>query len=424
MSPNDAPGFYMAALRQCRDDFAAYCKSAPPAAIVPLVVNTMGWNQGLGLCLLKESVLLFKPTTLVQINHPIEANKNMPVLDTTWLQTQHGWPPASSSPLFSSNQQQHADADYTLITLRSSAPCKTQTFQLKSPQKRFSARDHRNIAVLAYFARLFDTSSSYFTPVHHMRPYCIRWSHIALHVAHARVHFDQLLRVFNASLVALCHVDAKHVSKRAYIYMSSIKLTKYRHISYKIQIVRRESDDLPGYLNEASVYGNQKTMLSCLGFGKFIKCSFFHRNVVYYNFWRWKGIVRGINVEAREIYLLTPEPLTALAKCNVLAKGMLNLPLEFFYEQDADTPCPYVSYADNWMQPTQRHHQQQQQPHYQQQYTGFDIAHKPAKQRKYLIHQYHNNRSANQPQPQQQQQNQLNQQQQYRHQNQTYQYQQ
>jgi hypothetical protein len=26
---------------------------------------------------------------------------------------------------------------------------------------------------------------------------------------------------------------------------------------------------------------------------------------------------------------------------------MLNLPLEFFYEQDSETPCPYVSFSDS-----------------------------------------------------------------------------
>ena len=55
---------------------------------VPLVVNTMGWNNGLGLCLLKDILLIFKPTHVIQINHSKDANKNLPVLDKIWLSTQ------------------------------------------------------------------------------------------------------------------------------------------------------------------------------------------------------------------------------------------------------------------------------------------------------------------------------------------------
>ncbi len=59
------------------------------------------------------------------------------------------------------------------------------------------------------------------------------------------------------------------------------------------------------------------------------------------------GIIRGINMETKEFYILTPEPVKNLEKVNLLVKGMLNLPLEFFYEQDSETSCPYMSLADN-----------------------------------------------------------------------------
>ena len=81
----------MQCVRQCFQD---YLDLKSKDENLPLIINTMGWNQGLGLCLLKESVMLFKPTNLVQINHPIEANKNMPILDKNWLETSEGWPSA------------------------------------------------------------------------------------------------------------------------------------------------------------------------------------------------------------------------------------------------------------------------------------------------------------------------------------------
>lgn len=51
---------------------------------------------------------------------------------------------------------------------------------------------------------------------------------------------------------------------------------------------------------------------------------------------------------------------------------MLNLPLEFFYEQDSETPCPYVSFSDNV------------QPKNNEELSA--ISNEPTT-RKYLIHQ-------------------------------------
>lgn len=72
-------------------------------------------------------------------------------------------------------------------------------------------------------------------------------------------------------------------------------------------------------------------------------------------------------MDTKEFYVLTPEPIEVLNQVNVMAKGMLNLPLEFFYEQDYQTPCPYMAF------PNVEAHQDL-------------ISIEPA-QRKYLIHQ-------------------------------------
>lgn len=237
LSPNDVPGQYLQCLRQCFEDFLSYKSSLGANEKVPLIINTMGWNQGLGLCLLKESILLFNPTHLIQINHPVEANKNMPLLDKNWLQTSDGWP---SKKIFKPNDELMIRKDkaldeanklnhlseqtdtmevdeahqtsYKLLILKSSAPYKTQRYQAKSPQKCFSPRDHRNLAIITYFSKFQDPKMLYFKPIHHIRPYKISWSKIALHVCHAKVEYDQLFRIFNASLIGLCQVDPKYVS--------------------------------------------------------------------------------------------------------------------------------------------------------------------------------------------------------------------
>jgi polynucleotide 5'-hydroxyl-kinase GRC3/NOL9 len=217
LSPNDVPGLYLDMLRQCLHDFNSY-KQFAKTDRVPLIVNTMGWNQGLGLCILKETIIMFKPTHLIQINHHIEQNKNMPVLDKEWLNNADGWPPARRvRPLQDENSNDSRastartnQVNYDLLTLKSRAPVKTVQFAKKSPQKRFSPRDHRNIAVLAYFSRMQEPSV--FRSVHHLKPLRVSWNKLALHVSHTRVDYDQLLRAFNATLVGLCYVDPAYVS--------------------------------------------------------------------------------------------------------------------------------------------------------------------------------------------------------------------
>ena len=229
ISPSDAPGHYMDCVRQCQKDFQSFISKSIHK--VPLIVNTMGWNQGLGLCLLKEKILLFKPTHIIQINHSIEVNKNMPTLNKTWLQLTDGYSSrkeVGSSLLSNQNPNQSFESEmetdkvqlkgesydeinYKLITLKSGAPSKTSKFPTNSPQQRFSPKDHRNIAILTYFSRLQEPKLSY-KLIHFLRPYRVPWSKFALHVAHTRVDFDQLLRVLNTSLVGLCSVQTQFVS--------------------------------------------------------------------------------------------------------------------------------------------------------------------------------------------------------------------
>ncbi|CAF0868791.1 unnamed protein product [Brachionus calyciflorus] len=313
LSPNDIPGVYLHYLQKCFEEYLSL--KSRSNKVIPLVINTMGWNNGLGLCLLKETMIMFKPSHVIQINHPVEANKNMPILDYEWIKTADGWPAKNRFQ----NLRTELNLNYKLITLKSNAPCKNSKFTRNPPQKSLSAKDHRNIAILAYFAKL-NESDVYFKPIHHLRPYRISWSKLALHVIHSRVDYEQFFRVFNASLVCLSSIDQKFIKRR------------------------HENKELPGYLN----LFEYTVDIKCLGF----------------------GIVRGINMETKEFYILTPEPIEILNQVNLLCKGMLNLPMEFFCEQESMTPSPYMSIACS-----------------NQNRTSFDQISNEPLQRKYLIHQ-------------------------------------
>ena len=315
LSPNDIPGYYLETIRKCLTTYQKL--NFESINKIPLIVNTMGWNQGLGLCLLKEQINILQPTVILQLNCA-DINKNLPIVDYEWYKSSIGWPSTQDSSSYSS-------PIYKLYTIDRSA-YKLQSNDNEKNQNRrkpivYSAKHHRTIAILAYFSALQE-NQTFFRPIHHIKPYRIPWHHFAVHVSHMQVVYEELFRVLNASLVGLCKIDDKFIKK--------------------------PDNQLPGYLDfNGESEANQRNILGS------IKCFGF-------------GIVRGINMETKEFYIITPEPCEKLNQVNLLVKGMINVPVEFFYEQDSETPCPYVAFVDN--------------------NSNNAVASEPIK-RKYLIHQ-------------------------------------
>jgi hypothetical protein len=155
----------------------------------------------------------------------------MPVLDKHWLQTCDGWLTENkvsrhihqnkdSENLMHVEENDTSTTDrsensynlnYKLLILKSNVPSKNCAKNSMQQQKRYSPKDHRNISIISYFSYLQDLNLTYFQSIHHIRPYRVSWSKFALHVAHAKVEYNQLLKVFNASLIGLCQVDVKYV---------------------------------------------------------------------------------------------------------------------------------------------------------------------------------------------------------------------
>lgn len=115
---------------------------------------------------------------------------------------------SNSSLNISNNANLYSKINYKLLTLKSKVPVRSQKNLIQ--QKRYSAKDHRNIGVLAYFSLLQDPKA-YFESIHNLVPYKVSWSKFGLHCSHAKIEYNQLLKVFNASLVGLCVVDQKYV---------------------------------------------------------------------------------------------------------------------------------------------------------------------------------------------------------------------
>ena len=216
----------------------------------------MGWNQGLGLCLLKEQINILQPTFVLQLNSN-DSNKNLPIVDYQWFKNSSGWP-----------AKQNSSPNYKLLTIDRSAP----TTGPANRRSNYSAKDHRSMAIIAYFSSLQE-KHAFFKPIHHIKPYRVPWSHFALHVAHMKVSYQELFRVFNASLIGLCKIEDKFIKK--------------------------PTNDSPGYLDFNGELAHLNSF-KCFGF----------------------GIIRGINMDTKEFYIITPEPLDKLNQVNLFVKGI------------------------------------------------------------------------------------------------------
>ncbi|KAF6770059.1 hypothetical protein AHF37_11625, partial [Paragonimus kellicotti] len=89
ITPSTAPQFYVDCLAYV---FQAYNDLPEPRP--PLIVNTMGWTQGLGLTLLIEQILTVKPDIIAQIqlnNEQPGVRSNLPILDSSTLRSMQGW---------------------------------------------------------------------------------------------------------------------------------------------------------------------------------------------------------------------------------------------------------------------------------------------------------------------------------------------
>ncbi|CAH8447771.1 unnamed protein product [Dicrocoelium dendriticum] len=89
ISPSGNPKFHLQCLVHI---YGAHKDLQEPRP--PLLVNTVGWTQGLGFALLVEQILLTKPHVVVQIHLKAEqpgVRQNLSMLDQTTLRTAQGW---------------------------------------------------------------------------------------------------------------------------------------------------------------------------------------------------------------------------------------------------------------------------------------------------------------------------------------------
>ncbi|XP_072464829.1 polynucleotide 5'-hydroxyl-kinase NOL9 isoform X2 [Notamacropus eugenii] len=273
--------------------FSAYQREAP------LIVNTMGWVKGDGLLLLIDLIRMLAPTHVVQFSS--EQGQEMPLLTSEYiagmagLQTK-GKPKVKTRHLDCTESESSGDLDegsqppsmgHKLLLVQSEFPGAgvAQLTQWHSPVL-------RDMAVLGYLALLQPPEAKPFLPLHHLVPFQIPFSSVALRVIHTDVAPSHTMYTVNASWIGLCRI---------------------------LDDVKQKTDG-PVFLTDNPV-------CDCVGF----------------------GIIRGISMVKKVYYVLTPVSHEKLRHVNCLMIGNVTLPHCIFKNQPkTEGEIPYVTSEYNF----------------------------------------------------------------------------
>lgn len=276
----------------------AYCRAvqslleyagqvAAPEA--PLLVNTMGWVNGLGLSLLVDVLRWVQPTDVVQLVARGAEEVDLPPLDRALLGTACGWGTARSSatghrrPLLGEDIAFHHLPGATRRA-RSWARAKREAMVLAylGQQQHGASEDRPTAAAAAGGAPFW---------VWNTTPLRVPMSLVAIHDCDNSVPKQQLLRAICGAMVALCVVPTHWM-------------------------LETEKPGYPKFINHSGPY-------ECLGY----------------------GLVRGVDPCRQHLYILTPEPADRLAEVNALVRGDLHLPDSCLAAQCELLQCAWAPYV-------------------------------------------------------------------------------
>ncbi|XP_046342656.2 uncharacterized protein LOC124123529 isoform X1 [Haliotis rufescens] len=158
----------------------------------PLIINTMGWNKGIGLKLLVDILHITNPDIVVQMDtyKPLD---NFPPITPHFKMAEQGW---LYNRQATGHMQQEVVADEHEL-------CVLQTPVMKMHQKfiTWTAADHRNVTLLSYFCDSLKPSQSLLS----LTPYTVPWTAVAVYVCDAAgLRPSKMLLVLNGGIVGLC----------------------------------------------------------------------------------------------------------------------------------------------------------------------------------------------------------------------------
>lgn len=193
VTPADDPTRYLTCIEQC---FSKYLEINEK---IPLIVNTMGWNKGVGLALTVDTIRLVRPLLLVQINTQKNI-VNFPPMSPEFVCSEPGW----RGKIWDERWRYMDDMpQYKWITVESPVNSNDNLIG------RYRPMDHRDLTLFSYFSKNLELGMNLTS----VTPFRIPWRSVAIHVCHTAIDKSQIMYSINGSLVALCHADLTYAEK-------------------------------------------------------------------------------------------------------------------------------------------------------------------------------------------------------------------
>ncbi|CAL1538995.1 unnamed protein product [Lymnaea stagnalis] len=188
-SPTQDPGLYIKCLRHV---FETYKELSPSH---PLIVNTMGFPEAIGLMLLIDTMNIVEPDLVIQIESFSQV-LNYPAITHDLVALDEGWS-YNKLPVEDPSQkisETHAHKLLLLSTLVSQR--RDFSFKLKPV-------DLRNLSLLSALSSGLERSMTLTSSP----PFTVPYKLLGIHVCHNRVVPEEILNAIDASVVALCVAD-------------------------------------------------------------------------------------------------------------------------------------------------------------------------------------------------------------------------
>ncbi|XP_029911115.1 polynucleotide 5'-hydroxyl-kinase NOL9 [Myripristis murdjan] len=248
----------------------------------PVIINTMGWIKGFGFQLLVDMIRIFPVSHVVQLGHG--GSTQCPALTPEFLRTAHGCqthPPAQTA-LDEFTESHSPPRSYVHLIVQSDF----QGVARQGTSKHQRTNEHRELSLLAYLSQLQSPDPGPVRPLHCLTPYQVPHSAVAVGVTHCEVAPSHMLYAVNASLVGLCCLGEKVMSRGGPVLLS------------------------------------QAPICPCVGF----------------------GVLRGIDMVRGLYFLLTPVAPSILRNVNCLLLGAISLPACILATQSGfEGEMPYVT---------------------------------------------------------------------------------
>ncbi|XP_035721327.1 polynucleotide 5'-hydroxyl-kinase NOL9-like [Vespa mandarinia] len=258
--------------------------SCPIMSRLPIIVNTMGFTQGIGWDIVVFTIKLFRPSFVLQIMSE---------------RTKNNYPNLLSCDII--NQQTFTGFSWSKNITVWNEPCchELQVINTNAEKKYESTNDswnmepyqQRELAMISYLSGILNSSgnSTFHTrltslSINEVVPYVAPFASLTIALLRECVPPSRVLTVINGNMVALCGID----------------LTS--------DLLQEATSSKPRILTRAP-------LCACYGY----------------------GIIRGIDMEKEELYINTPLPLSLMRHVNCLI-GSIPVPINLLQLNQPNVP--------------------------------------------------------------------------------------